>query len=38
VSFPPINLDKPGNYIMWIQAKSEGEIITQKFNFQIIDS
>ena len=36
VNFPPINLDKPGDYIMWIQAKSEGEIITQKFDFKIV--
>ena len=37
VTFPPISLDKSGEYIMWVQAKSEGEIITQKFDFIIID-
>ena len=36
VSFPPINLDTPGNYVMWIQAKSKGEIITEKFDFKIM--
>jgi len=36
VTFPPINLDKPGEYTMWIQAKSGGEIITQQFDFKII--
>ena len=36
VNFPPISLDKPGQYMMWIQAKSEGEIITQKFDFEIV--
>jgi hypothetical protein len=37
VNFPPLILDKPGDYIMWIQAKSEEEIITQKFDFRIIN-
>ena len=36
VNFPPISLVKPGQYMMWIQAKSEGEIITQKFDFEIV--
>tara|TARA_Y100001970_G_C14221341_1_gene852881 strand:+ start:1220 stop:2701 length:1482 start_codon:yes stop_codon:yes gene_type:complete len=36
VTFPPINLDKLGEYTMWIQAKSGGEIITQQFDFKII--
>ena len=37
VTFPPILLDKSGKYIMWVQAKSEGEIITQKFDFIVVD-
>ena len=26
MNFPPISLDKPGQYMLWIQAKTEGEI------------
>ena len=36
LNFPPINLEQPGDYIMWIQAKSMGEIITQKFDFTVL--
>ena len=36
LNFPPINLEQPGDYIMWIQAKSMGEIITHKFDFTVL--
>ena len=36
LSFPPLILDTPGEYILWVQAKTNGEIITEKFDFKII--
>ena len=35
VSFPSINLDNTGEYGLWVQVKSDGEVITQKFDFEI---
>ena len=37
LSFPPIIIDKPGKYFMWIQGKSNSEIITEKFELIVID-
>jgi len=37
LSFPPIIIDNPGKYFLWIQGKSNNEIITQKFEFNIIN-
>ena len=37
LSFPPIIIDKPGKYFMWIQGKSNNEIITEKFEFNIMN-
>ena len=35
VSFPAINLENKGEYGLWVQVKSAGEVITQKFDFEI---
>jgi hypothetical protein len=35
VSFPAINLENTGEYGLWVQVKSDGEVITQKFDFEI---
>ena len=35
VSFPAINLENTGEYGLWVQVKSAGEVITQKFDFEI---
>jgi hypothetical protein len=35
VSFPAINLENAGEYGLWVQVKSAGEVITQKFDFEI---
>jgi hypothetical protein len=37
LSFPPVILSKPGKYFMWIQGKSNNEIVTEKFEFNVID-
>jgi len=37
LSFPPLILNTPGKYFMWIQGKSNNEIITDKFELTIID-
>lgn len=37
LSFPPIIIDKTGKYFMWIQGKSNNEIITEKFEFNIMN-
>ena len=37
LSFPPIVLEKAGKYFMWIQGKSNNEIITDKFEFIVKD-
>ena len=37
LSFPPIIIDDPGKYFLWIQGKSNNEIITEKFEFNIIN-
>ena len=36
VNFPSIKLGKTGSYAIWVQVKSEGEVITQKFDFEVI--
>ena len=36
VNFPAIKLGTPGNYAIWVQVKSAGEVITQKFDFEVI--
>jgi len=36
VNFPAIKLTTPGNYSIWVQVKSAGEVITQKFDFNVI--
>lgn len=35
VSFPAMKLENTGEYGLWVQVKSEGEVITQKFDFEI---
>jgi len=35
ISFPAINLENAGEYGLWVQVKSAGEVITQKFDFEI---
>ena len=35
VNFPAIKLTTPGNYSIWVQVKSAGEVITQKFDFNV---
>jgi len=35
VSFPAIKLENTGEYGLWVQVKSSGEVITQKFDFEI---
>ena len=35
VNFPAIKLGTPGNYAIWVQVKSAGEVITQKFDFEV---
>ena len=35
VSFPAINLENTGKYGLWVQVKSAGEVITQKFDFEV---
>ena len=37
LSFPPLILEKEGKYFMWIQGKSNNEIITEKFEFVVKD-
>ena len=37
LSFPPIIIDNPGKYYLWIQGKSNNQIITEKFEFHIIN-
>ena len=37
LSFPPVMLSNPGKYFMWIQGKSNNEIVTEKFEFNVID-
>ena len=37
LSFPSIMLEKSGKYFMWIQGKSNNEIITEKFEFIVQD-
>ena len=37
LSFPPIIIDDPGKYYLWIQGKSNNQIITEKFEFHIIN-
>ena len=36
VSFPPLSLDKAGDYFMWVQVKTEGEVVTEKFSFRVM--
>jgi hypothetical protein len=36
VNFPAIKLGTPGNYTIWVQVKSAGEVITQEFDFEVI--
>ena len=36
VNFPSIKLVKTGSYAIWVQVKSAGEVITQKFDFEVI--
>jgi len=36
VNFPAIKLGTAGNYAIWVQVKSAGEVITQKFDFEVI--
>ena len=31
-----IKLGTSGNYAIWVQVKSAGEVITQKFDFEVI--
>ena len=35
VSFPSMKLENTGEYGLWVQVKSSGEVITQKFDFEI---
>jgi hypothetical protein len=35
VHFPPITLDKPGEYYMWVQVKTAGDVVTEKFIFTV---
>ena len=35
VNFPPIFLNKPGEYFMWVQVKTEGEVVTERFSFRV---
>ena len=35
LGFPPLFLDTPGDYMLWVQAKTNGEIITERFNFVV---
>ena len=37
VSFPPLSLDKAGDYYMWVQVKTEGEVVTEKFSFTVMN-
>jgi len=36
LQFPSLILDKKGSYSLWVQVKVEGEVLTQKFNFELI--
>lgn len=35
VAFPPLSLNKAGQYFMWVQVKTEGKVITEKFSFTV---
>ena len=35
VTFPPLSLDKAGEYYMWVQVKTEGEVVTERFKFRV---
>ena len=35
VAFPPLSLDKTGEYYIWVQVKTEGEVVTERFKFRV---